>query len=313
MQGVAPQNRHVTSVAQEFLSVHWDRRKPLLLGYSGGPDSKALLYALLECNVTPHLVHVDHGWREESRKETLELQEEARKLGCPFFSTRLENARKEDEAREGRYAFFVTFFPKYASLLLAHTLEDLAETVLKRILEGAHLCNLGGMQPVSKQNGMAIWRPFLRVKKRDLFEFLQERGLPALNDPTNADPAFLRARMRKEIFPLINQWFGKEIYQNLALLSERSYELKKYLDSRISSVPEYKGPWGAIFELKGLGLLEIRHFLLKLAKAHSIVFTRPVLNTLIHWVLSQETSKHLVVKNKKIYIDNQRTWVCTAI
>src|SRR3990167_8782788 len=107
MQGVAPQNRHVTSVAQEFLSVHWDRRKPLLLGYSGGPDSKALLYALLECNVTPHLVHVDHGWREESRKETLELQEEARKLGCPFFSTRLENARKEDEAREGRYAFYV--------------------------------------------------------------------------------------------------------------------------------------------------------------------------------------------------------------
>ena len=106
MQGVAPQNRHIISLTQQFLAVHWDRKKSLLLGYSGGPDSKALLYALLENGVRPHLAHVDHGWREESREEAERLRKEADSLGCPFYSTRLNLAKKEDVARNARFAFF---------------------------------------------------------------------------------------------------------------------------------------------------------------------------------------------------------------
>ena len=61
----------------QFLGAHWDGASPLLLGYSGGPDSKALLYALLEvgCNAL-QVAHVDHGWREESRGEAEAIRSE---------------------------------------------------------------------------------------------------------------------------------------------------------------------------------------------------------------------------------------------
>src|SRR5579862_4351474 len=119
----------------EFLAKHWDGVSPLLLGYSGGPDSKALLYALLEagCRSSLHLAHVDHGWRSESGEEAAELEKEARGLGLPFHMTRLNlAANKEAASREARLKFFQALFAKipFQALLLAHQAGDAAETAL---------------------------------------------------------------------------------------------------------------------------------------------------------------------------------------
>lgn len=280
-----------------------------MLGYSGGPDSKALLYSLLECDVVPHIAHVDHGWREESREEARVLEEEAQKLGCPFFSVRLSlKEKKEDEARKGRYAFFSTLFPKYEALLLAHQAEDLAETVLKRVFEGAHLSNLRGMQAESHQYGMTIWRPFLNVRRDEILQFLEERSLEPIFDPSNNDPIYLRSRMRQEIFPFLNQWFGKEITENLTLLSKRAIELKEYLDQQINRIPVQKGPWGTLADLNELEGIEQRHLLQNIAREESIVLSREVLETLLKWVAEQQKSKFLTVKTKKILVDEGRVW-----
>ncbi|MBU6446343.1 MAG: tRNA lysidine(34) synthetase TilS, partial [Verrucomicrobia bacterium] len=238
MQSVAPQNRHVPSVTKGFLSVHWDRAKPLLLGYSGGPDSKALLYALLEEGIQPHIAHVDHGWREESRAEALAIEKEASQLGCPFFTCRLTpKERSEDEARKERFAFFARLAPAYAALLLAHQADDLAETVLKRVLEGAHLSRLGGMREVDAQFGMTIWRPFLSLTRPEILDYLQSKELCPFEDASNQDPAYLRARMRTSLFPYLNAQFGKETRRNLCLLSTRAHELKDYLDRKVAPIP----------------------------------------------------------------------------
>jgi len=281
-----------------------------LLGYSGGPDSKALLYALLECDVKPHLAHVDHGWREESGWEAEQLKSEAQQLGCPFLSVKIQVEKSEDAARKARFSFFSSLSSQYQVLLLAHQAEDLAETVLKRIFEGAHLANLGGMQAVSRQYGMTIWRPFLNVKRSQIWEFLNERSLTPLIDSSNFDPAYLRSRMRLEIFPFLNQTFGKEIAENLALLSERATELKAYLDRRVASVPIQKGPWGMRVDLRGLEPIEQRHLLQNIAKEESIVLSRSHLDTLLKWVKELAESKHLVVKTKKIWVDRGRVcWI----
>src|SRR5689334_18767742 len=91
---------------QNFLLSNWDQKSPLLLGYSGGPDSKALLYLLLQLGVRPHLAHVDHGWREESALQARELGLEAESLGLPFHTIRGEPDRRESKAREQRLLFF---------------------------------------------------------------------------------------------------------------------------------------------------------------------------------------------------------------
>ncbi len=310
MQGVAPQNRHITSLADEFLQRNWDRSKPLLLGYSGGPDSKALLYALLECGVTPHIAHVDHGWREESQEEARKIREEAEQLQCPFYSVRLElKEKKEDAARKGRFAFFSSLAPQFSALLLAHQADDLAETVLKRILEGAHIANLRGMEPVSYQYGMQIFRPFLNIRRSEILQFLQERSLHPIIDPSNSDPIYLRARMRLEIFPFLNATFGKEITENLALLSQRSLEFKQYLDRQIQNVPVQKGPWGTLVDLNGLDVVEQRHLIQKIGRDESLSFSREVLETLLKWVNGREKSKYLKVKTRKFLVDEGRLWV----
>ncbi len=309
MQGVAPQNRHVKSLTHEFLNVHWDRKKPLLLGYSGGPDSKALLYALLECGMIPHLAHIDHGWRKESADEAQALREEAERLGCPFFSVRFElHEKKEDEARKARFSFFSSLFPGYEALLLAHQADDLAETVLKRVLEGASLSNLGGMKPVSCQYGMRIWRPFLSVRREAILQFLKERSLNPVLDPSNSDPVYLRSRMRQEIFPFLNEKFGKASTENLSLLSERALELKEYLDRKTANVSIQKGPWGVLADLSHLERIEQRHVLQNIARDESLVLSRDVLEILLNWVELGQKTKHLIVKTKKIVVDGKRVW-----
>lgn len=276
-----------------------------MLGYSGGPDSKALLYALIECGVKPHIAHVDHGWREESREEADLLKKEAERLDCPFFTIRLNIEKTEDAARKARLNFFSSLMDNYAALLLAHQADDLAETVLKRILEGAHLPHLGGMEPVSEQNGMKIWRPLLNVRRSEILQFLNDRSLIPLIDSSNFDPTYLRARMRSEIFPFLNQAFGKETTENLTLLSERAYELKEYLDRQVASAPIHHGPWGTLVDLSGLETIEQRHLLQKIGKPLS----RDQLETLIEWLKNGAKSKQLTLKTKKILVDEGRVCI----
>ena len=274
---------------QEFLHSHYDRKSPLLLGYSGGPDSKALLYALLECGVKNlHLAHVDHGWRESSRKEAEDLLKESERLKCEFHSVRLApgtGKNREEAAREERFCYFQSLFSEqpYQALLLAHQRDDLGETAFKRVLEGAHLPFLNGMGPVSQRGEMTLWRPLLAASRKQVLQFLERKGLHPIFDPTNADPAFLRARMRVEIFPFLNRSFGKRIEENLALLSERGLELREYLDRKIQgAIAGREREEGMVAaETQGLERIEKRHLVLTLAQLESLSIPRTVLEPLL--------------------------------
>ena len=253
----------------EFVQDNWDGKSPLLLGYSGGPDSKALLYALVEAGIQPlHLAHVDHGWRAESSQEAADLQREAESLGLPFHRhlvTEKCQGNLEEAGRRARLKFFRSLFERipFQALLLAHHADDLAETSLKRAFEGARLCSLGGMAKQSSLEGMTVWRPWLGIPKSDLLQYLQTRNLSPLFDRTNKDPKFLRTRLRQEIIPLLEASFGKNISTNLVVLSERSQELKVYLDDQVQSLwnSRVEGPWGVRIDVEGVPRILQRHLL----------------------------------------------------
>jgi tRNA(Ile)-lysidine synthase len=255
-------------MVREFLEKWWDRKSKILIGCSGGPDSKMLLYSVLDWGKAEiHVAHVDHGWREESRQEAAELQEEIEGLGLVFHTTRLVPAEKnrEEAAREGRLAFFRQLVDQegFQAVLLAHQRDDLAETALKRVLEGAQLSMLKGMQEISDYEGMAIWRPLLKVRKREIEEFLKKRGLKFFVDATNQDPVYLRARMRTRILPMLSETFGKSVEENLARLAERGAELHDYLERKTKDCVVVEGPQGKGINLNGWERLESRHILRK--------------------------------------------------
>lgn len=285
----------------QFLEMHWDQKSPLLLGFSGGADSLALLHILLEWNRAPiHLAHVDHGWRQSSEAEAHQLQSEAKKWGLPFHTIRLKkegNGNFEEKARKERLQFFQSLFEKipFQALLLAHQREDLAETTMKRVFEGAHLPFLG-MKASTEMEKMSVWRPLLGVKRSEILQFIEKRNLTALDDPTNRDPLYLRARMRLSIFPFLNETFGKNISENLAQLGERAEELKAYLDKKISAHPVFKGPWGLCFSLESLEKIEARHLLQK-------YLSLP--RHLLEKILNEKPANWQVTKN--LYVD--REWV----
>jgi tRNA(Ile)-lysidine synthase len=294
--------------AKKLIEAKWDRKSPLLLGYSGGPDSKALLYYLLESGVaTLHLAHVDHGWREESRSEALQLQAEAERVKLPFHLIRLESLPKanlEEHGRNERLAFFQSLFKKipFQALLLAHQSDDRAETSLKRLFEGAQLASLTGLAPVSQMKGMEVWRPLLAVSKQEIWDYLDRKQLTPLLDPSNENPRFLRTRLRTQILPTLSAQFGKEIRDNLCCLSERSQELKDYLDERTQSAWERRveEERGVRLDLTELERIEVRHLLQRV-----VSFSRQMLEDILDDLASGQGNKSYSMNGKTLVVEGR--------
>lgn len=234
----------VLAEVRGFLAQHFRPGSPILVGVSGGPDSSALVQALYESlrffPLEVHVAHIDHGWRESSAKEAQELKIRVERLGFPFHLKILNAPREkgnlEERGREARLEFFGEIYRREGcqALLLGHQAEDQAETVLKRVLEGATVMHLGGMQGVSMLQGMVVWRPLLKVSKVKLMEWLDAREIVAFDDVTNRDPAFLRGRMRTTLFPEMRRLFGKELVAPLGQVGHSAQELKEYLERKVA-------------------------------------------------------------------------------
>lgn len=309
------------SQLSSFLDKYHNKQQPILLAFSGGPDSLSLLHLLLEYREHQHLdialAHVDHGWRQESLQEAKYISKMAENLGliCHFktLEPKVIQGNLESFCREERLKFFSELCSQYGyqATLLAHHADDLAETVLKRMLEGASLPYLYGMQEQMELFGTNIWRPLLGSRKADLVLWLQERGLKGFHDYTNEDPKFLRGKFRTEIVPYLSQQFGKEISQNLSRTAEDSIELKDYLDRRTAPIFSklQKGPFGFYLDLSiecPTEILELRYSVKKFAELIGLSLSRATLNTVITLVSNRSAHKHISQEYKKIFIDRGR-------
>jgi tRNA(Ile)-lysidine synthase len=297
---------------KRFFEKYWDQKSPLLFGYSGGSDSKALLYASLQTKlpIEIHIAHIDHGWRKESKEEALQIKEEMATLKLPFHLCQLTNAPfSELHARKERLLFFSSLFQKipFQALILAHQQEDLLETCLKRVLEGAHLPFLGGMQPVGEIEGMQVFRPLLDTPKEEILTFLKTHNLTPFWDPTNHDLAFLRSRLRHEIVPNLRKSFGKTIDQNLTLLSQRAYELQNYLEEKIEKAKVFTIEEGILIFCAPFARLEQRYLLQKQAKSLGITWPRTLLESTLNWAEDPYVFRYASVG--KWWIASGRGWV----
>jgi len=278
----------IEKAVKHFLGIHYLPGRPLLLGFSGGPDSLALLHLLLGCGVDLHVAHVDHGWRAESGEEAEMLKRDVEELKLPFHLKRLENvAMKENEARQARLGFFKEIYQKMGAqaLVLGHHGDDQSETVLKRILEGASLSNLRGILPVSIIEGMEVWRPLLDATKAEIRAWLKTKGLKAIEDRTNLDPSYLRGKMRGAILPQLEDKFGKEVSHNLRRLGESARELSEYLSRKMEKYESLIVEDGEEkrVDLSGyypLEPVEIKVFLKKFSEKNKVFLSHDALQSL---------------------------------
>ncbi len=178
----------------------------LAVAVSGGPDSMALLVLAADearrSGRPLHAVTVDHGLREEARSEALLVGEWAQALGVAHTILTHTGARPtvsiQAAARDIRYDLMGKWCEEHdiAALLVAHTQDDQAETVLLRLARGSGVDGLSGMAPDVTRDGLRILRPLLATSRQDLLKLLGDHQQAYVADPSNEDRKHARVRMR---------------------------------------------------------------------------------------------------------------------
>jgi tRNA(Ile)-lysidine synthase len=172
---------------------------------SGGADSLALL--LLAVRSESHVTawHVDHGLRPESLNDAAHVEDICKELGVAYELRSVEvapGANLEARARDARYAVLP------ADVLIGHTADDQAETVLINLLRGSGTAGLAGMRRVD--------RPLLGIRRSETHALCAELGVTPAHDSMNDDLRFQRVRIRKEVMPLLVDIAKRDVVDVLA-------------------------------------------------------------------------------------------------
>jgi tRNA(Ile)-lysidine synthase len=194
-----------------------DVPRPVAVACSGGTDSLALLALAASAGLDPTAVHVDHGARPESAAEADAVRRRAGALGAGFLGVRVQvdpGPGFEARARQARYQALEGARAELGAgcVLVGHTRDDQAETVLLNLLRGGAVAGLAGMPP---RRGSVV-RPLLGVARAELAELCARLGLDPLEDPMNADCAHRRVWLRREVIPLLEGGTGRDLRALLA-------------------------------------------------------------------------------------------------
>ncbi|TPX03350.1 tRNA lysidine(34) synthetase TilS [Schumannella luteola] len=223
-------------------------RPLVLVALSGGADSLALAAATAfeapRAGIRAGAVVVDHGLQPGSDAVAIRAAEQARELGLePVVAVTVEvdgPGGPEAAARDARYAALAEVARENdaAAVLLAHTLDDQAETVLLGLARGSGTASLQGMDAVSG----ILRRPLLGIRRETTRRACLDEGLEPWDDPHNADPAYARVRVRERVLPVLEAELGPGVAEALArtaeLVREDAEAFQRQIDELIEDICE---------------------------------------------------------------------------
>ena len=221
----------------------------VLVGVSGGPDSVALLHILQTLSdrfsiMKLGVVHLNHCLRQkDSDNDAKFVSSLAGELGLPLF-LKAENVLKyqsvhkislEEAARHVRYAFFNHIAEKhgYQKIALGHHSDDNAELILMYLLRGSGPLGISGIPPV---RGEMIVRPFSRLMRTDILNYLNEKGLKFIVDDSNNNPKYLRNKIRHHLIPILKASYNPRIIETLNRLSSIMRHEDKWIEKTIDPI-----------------------------------------------------------------------------
>jgi tRNA(Ile)-lysidine synthase len=186
---------------------------PLVVAYSGGADSMALLLACARrWPGQVRAVHIHHGLQEAAdgfERHTRDFcdQLQVPLLVCRVDATNAPGQSPEDAARQARYGALseavLRAWPEVKDIALAQHADDQVETLLIALSRGAGLPGLASMPAHWQRLGLDWHRPFLPVPGAALREWLQSQGQSWVEDPSNANESFTRNRIRARVLPAL--------------------------------------------------------------------------------------------------------------
>lgn len=212
----------------------------VLVAVSGGPDSAALLSVLARLDLALHAASVDHGLRPDAARDVEVARALAEMVGVPFHALRVEvageGASLQAAAREARYRALSETAAALGATAIAvgHTLDDQAETVLSRLLRGASILGLAGIEP---RRADGVVRPLIDCRRAEARAHVERFGLPHVADPSNADARFERVRLRAAILPALAEE-DPAVAVHLARLADEARAIRELLDAGADRILE---------------------------------------------------------------------------
>ncbi len=179
----------------------------IALAVSGGGDSMAMLHLAAGWarvyGVTLKVATVDHGLRDESGAEAAMVAAECAGIGLHHDTLKWQGwdgtGNLQDAARKARLDLIGAWSGTCRHVLMAHTQDDQAETVLMRLLRGSGVDGLSGMAAQRRLPGLTVVRPLLGVPRAALRHYCKVLKIPFADDPSNDDETFERVRIRRLI------------------------------------------------------------------------------------------------------------------
>ncbi|MDL9938594.1 tRNA lysidine(34) synthetase TilS [Gordonia sp. ABSL1-1] len=208
----------VTRAVADFAAAHLTHRD-VCVGLSGGPDSLALTAAAVRAGLRVHALVVDHQLQSSSAQVAADAAATARDLGASATILPVDVGARgglEAAARTARYAALDAARDE-VPVLLGHTMDDQAETVLLGLARGSGPRSIAGMRAWRSPWG----RPLLGIRRAQTHDACAAWGLDPHTDPHNGDPRFTRVRLRTEVMPLLDDVLSGGVVGALARTAEQ--------------------------------------------------------------------------------------------
>lgn len=279
---------------------------------SGGADSMALYQILLQVRKPDLVIHVNHGMRWESLQEANLIKDRVEKDGINFRLVNIENfdfsiGNIEDRLRHLRYSAFEKILKEegISHLFVGHQKEDAEETIFKRILEGSSLFSIPLFLKKKSLGELTIHRPLIRFSKNELVNYLKDKNIQFFDDNTNYDTRFLRARMRVEIFPYLNEKFGKNISGKFFDLASDLLEVDRYIHQKCSHILQsfiYRSVGGYLPKMV-IDPLELKYVIKKILSDLNQTFSKDTLFRIEELALKNVGNKKIFLKDYTLYFE----------
>jgi len=217
----------------------------VVVGVSGGPDSVALLHVLLTLasrfSLRLGVAHLNHCLRQkDSDKDAEFVASLAGKFDLPCYVHK-EDVRKyqienklslEEAARRVRYTFFnsVSETNRFNKIALGHHCDDNAELILMNLFRGSGPQGISGIPPV--RDGKII-RPLINLKRSEIIDYLDAKGLKYVLDTSNWETRYLRNRIRLHLIPLLKESYNPKIIETLNRLAAIIGSEEKWIEDII--------------------------------------------------------------------------------
>lgn len=274
-------------------------QKPIVVAVSGGADSVALINILHNLKYEVIMAHVNHHMRTESEEEEKEMISFAKKLNIPIEILEYHFDGKDNfhnASHNARYSFFKDVCKKYNTNIIAtaHHLDDQAETILMKLMEGSNLYGYGGISIVNDDGNYRIIRPLLCASKKEIYDYCHLYDLKYYEDSSNHEDHYLRNRLRHHIIPLLKNECN-DFYAKIFEYSNQAKEAFAYIRHQsIEFLDKYENKI-YLSEYNKLDVALQKDIISLLLERNSIRKNYDIINDIYIFLKENKGTKHLIL------------------